>query len=534
MAEQAVLLEIGTGEESRAERAGVPTGGGGELAAKPKLKAIDRSQGLLRPVIVEELVGPDHKVRAIWDLTGQLDLSGFLQKIRSRQGQAGREAWDPRLLLSIWLYAYSEQVTSAREVERLMEYEPGLMWLAGMGEVNHHTLSDFRVEHQAGLKQLLAELLGLLSKEGFVKLELVAHDGTKIRAQAGADSLRREGTLEKKIAEARQMVEELERQRSAEPEGEHKPEARRQAARQRAAREREERLALAAEELKKIRAGKEKESERQEARVSLSEPEARVMKHGDGALAPSYNVQISTDVENNIVVGMHVTQCSSDSGSLDAAMDEVKETAGRYPQRVVTDGGFTNQASIEKMQGKEIDYYGFLPEVEALSAAAMKRAGIDPAFGPGAFTRDEANQTLQCPAGHTLKYVSTSKKESGEYRQYRIQAGECGTCEFQKRCCPRDAERGRMVSIRVTAKAEAQQFREKMKTPEARQIYKQRGAAAEFPNCWIKEKLGIRKFRLSGWAKATTEALWGVLTYDVLQWARLSWRPKLAAAQSIA
>ena len=91
-----------------------------------------------------------------------------------------------------------------------------------------------------------------------------------------------------------------------------------------------------------------------------------------------------------------------------------------------------------------------------------------------------------------------------------------------------------MVSIRVAAKAEAQRFREKMKTPEARQIYKQRGAAAEFPNCWIKEKLGIRKFRLRGWAKATTEALWGVFTYDVLQWARLSWRPKLAPAQSVA
>lgn len=529
-----MLWEMGAGEESKAERIGAPKGRGEEVAARPKLKAIDRSQGLLRPVIVDELVGPDHKVRAIWDLTGQLDLSEFLQKIRSRQGQAGREAWDPRLLLSIWLYAYSEQVTSAREVERLMEYEPGLMWLAGMGEVNHHTLSDFRAEHPAELKRLLAELLGLLSKEGFVKLELVAHDGTKIRAQAGADSFRREGTLEKRIAEARQMVEELERQRSAEPEGEHKPEARRQAARRRAAREREERLALAAEELKKIRAGKQNEPERQEARVSLSEPEARVMKHGDGALAPSYNVQISTDVENHIVVGVHVTQCSSDAGSLAPAMDEVKDMVGRYPQRVVTDGGFTNQGSIENMQEKEIDYYGFLPEAEALSAAAMKRAGIDPAFGPGAFTSQEANQTLQCPAGHTLKYVGTSKKESGEYRQYRIPAGECGTCEFQKRCCPRDPERGRMVSIRVAVKAEAQQFREKMKTAEARQIYKQRGAAAEFPNCWIKEKLGIRKFRLRGWAKATTEALWGVLTYDVLQWERLSWRPKLASAQSVA
>jgi len=487
-----------------------------------KLKVIDREQGFLRPVIVDELVGPDHKVRAIWDLTGHWDLRRFENKIRSRQGQAGRAAWDPRLLLSVWLYAYSEQVTSAREIERLMEYEPGLMWLAGLGEVNHHTLSDFRVEHAEEMKKLLSELLGILSQEGFVKLERVAHDGTKIRAHAGADSFRREGTLEKHIAKARAMVEELERQQDPEAE----PDKRRQAARKRAARERAERMELAAKELKEIQAGKDKEEEREQARVSLTEPEARVMKHGDHALAPSYNVQISTDVNKTIVVGVHLTQCSSDSGSLAASMDEVKATVGRYPGQVVVDGGFTNQASIGEMGERKIEMYGSLAEPEALSAAAMKRAGIDPAFGPAAFRVNQENQTAECPAGKTLKYVGQSKKESGTYLQYRAPAGECAKCEFQKQCCPRRPEQGRLVSIRITVDAAVAELREKMKTPEARAIYKQRGAVAEFPNCWIKEKLGIRKFRLRGLAKAATEALWGVLTYDVMQWMRLSWIPK--------
>ena len=160
---QAVLLEIP--EQPTALPLPLPMAKAVVPEAKPKLKPIDRSQGLLRQVVVDELVGPDHKVRAIWDLTGQLDLSGFHSKIRSKEGQAGSSAWDPRLLLSVWLYAYSEQVTSAREIERLMEYEPGLMWLAGLGEVNHHTLSDFRADHPEELKQLLAELLGALSQE---------------------------------------------------------------------------------------------------------------------------------------------------------------------------------------------------------------------------------------------------------------------------------------------------------------------------------------------------------------------------------
>ncbi len=224
---------------------------------KPKIKPIDREQGLLRAVIVEELVAPDHKVRAIWDLTGQMDLSRFQAKIVSKEGQAGRAAWNPRLLLSVWVYAFSEQVTSAREIEALMVYEPGLMWLSGLGEINHHTLSDFRAKHPEELKNLLAQVLGVMSQQGYVKLECVAHDGTKIRAQAGSDSFRREATLEKEIAKAQQMVEELEQ----EPETGQAENARRKGAQRRVAEERSERMKLAAEELKKIRAGKRSELE---------------------------------------------------------------------------------------------------------------------------------------------------------------------------------------------------------------------------------------------------------------------------------
>ena len=89
------------------------------------------------------------------------------------------------------------------------------------------------------------------------------------------------------------------------------------------------------------------------------------------------------------------------------------------------------------------------------------------------------------------------------------------------------------MSIRMTENVEVAAFREKMKTEAAQQIYKKRGPVAEFPNAWIKDKLGIRKFRLRGMAKAKTEALWGAFTYNVQQWIRLSWRPKLMAGVTV-
>jgi hypothetical protein len=77
-------------------------------------------------------------------------------------------------------------------------------------------------------------------------------------------------------------------------------------------------------------------------------------------------------------------------------------------------------------------------------------------------------------------------------------------------------------------------FGEKMKIPEAQGIYRERKHIAEFPNLWIKEKLGLRRFRVRGLAKATCEALWACLTYNIQQWVRLCWRPKLAAAAAAA
>jgi hypothetical protein len=71
---------------------------------------------------------------------------------------------------------------------------------------------------------------------------------------------------------------------------------------------------------------------------------------------------------------------------------------------------------------------------------------------------------------------------------------------------------------------------EKMKTPEAQAIYRQRKRIAEFPNLWIKERLGLRRFRVRGLLKATGEILWACLTYNIQQWTRLRWRLKWAAA----
>jgi transposase len=454
---------------------------------------------------------------------GKMDLSRFLEPVRTTAGCAGRAAWHPRLLVSVWVYAYSEGISSAREIERLMEWEPGLQWLGGLVAVNHHTLSDFRVEHKAALDELFAQLLAMLDQAGVVSLEQVMHDGTKIRAQAGRDSFRREKSLRERLERAREAV-----ARMGDPRAEAPARDGKQAARERAARERAERLEDVLQELTALQADKSTK-EKAAVRVSLNEPEARLMKHGDHAIVPSYNAQITTEATHKIIVGAHLSQCSSDAHSLMPALEEVAQNLGEKPNQAVVDGGFTNRENIVQCAAQEIDLVGSLPDPEERSAAAMKAQGIDPQFAPSAFRILDQGQGLECPAGCVLRPVRQSHKRGDVYQQFQAQGADCLACRYQPQCCPRHAEKGRTVSIRWQERAEVAAFRQKMGTEEYRAIYRKRSEVAEFPNAWIKEKLGLRKFRVRGLAKAASELIWGCLTYNIMQWVRLVWRPAVSA-----
>lgn len=489
------------------------------LAAK--VIPINRSQNLLVPLDVDRLIGPDHPARAIWTLTEKLDLTKFYESLVSAEGLAGRRAWDPRLLLSIWLYGYSKGENSARALSREMAYEPGLMWLSGLGEVNHDKLSEFRRNNKEALDDLFAQQLAAMEAAGWIDLEQVMHDGTKIRAQGGADSMRRKETLERHLEKAREVVKEL-----GNPEDETGSRQRR-AARERAAKQRVEVLEEAAKQMEQLQASK-KEAGKAAVRVSLTEPEARLMKQGDNAIAPCYNVQISVDAKNTVIVGMHLTQCSSDSGSLGDAMDVVVENMGRQPEQAVADGGFTNGPAIIDMAARGIDFVGSLADPSARKAAGLKANGIDTAFGSEFFKIVEDGKALECPAGKRLPYQYKTTKNGNVYDQYQASTGDCQACEHRTQCCPKSS-RGRIVNLLKSEPEAMRAFRDKMKTEAAKAAYKKRGPVAEFPNAWIKEKFGLRKFRLRGMAKAGTEALWACLTHNALQWIRFSQQAAAAA-----
>ena len=491
---------------------------GEETRPQPRLRTVDRCQMVLRPTHVEELIEADHPARAIWEIVGQQNLDGYYGAIEAVEGVAGRSAWDPRILISLWIYAYTEAVSSGREISRLCRYHPAYQWLTGLQEINHHTLSDFRVEHYQALDELFIQILGVLSYEGLITLGRVMHDGTKVKANAADKSFRREGTLQKHLEAARQQVEAM-----GDPRSEERDECVAKA-RERAVREKQQRLEAALEQLQQLQA-EARSKKRKAARVSTTDPEARIMKQSDGGFAPSYNVQISSDAKADLIVGIGVSQAANDTAELPPAIERVKANLGEAPQQVVVDGGFVNQETIVAMEAQGIDLIGPLPDHASQMVGALQRRGVAPEFFPQAFRYDAERNGYVCPAGRDLPLESQEKSAGSVRYRYRAKLADCRSCLSKGQCCPQSQKRS---LVRTEESPEVRRHGEKMVRESAREIYKQRSQIAEFPNAWIKEKFGLRQFRLRGLIKVTMEAMWAAIAYNLSQWIRLCWRPKKA------
>ena len=355
-----------------------------ESTAKRRVKkiSVDRSQTSWAVFDLESLIEEDHPARTIWKVSEQFDLSRFEEQQKSLEGEAGRPCWPAQLLVSVWVYSYTLGVASARAIGRMMKHEPGLRWLSGDQEINYHSLADFRVGHPDALQELFAQMLTLLETAGLVDLEKLLQDGTKVRAVAGRSSLHRRKTLEKRLRQARGVVRSLDRQ-AEEADGEGMDEKRR-AAKARAAQEALERAQAALERLRKLEASTAA-GEREQLRVSESEPEARNMKHPDGGWGPSYNVQVTTEARSRIIVGIGITTAANDTQELLPALEKVKENCGELPKQIIADNGYATRSNVEQTSEQNVELIAPWKEDSSREAGACARNGIEAEFAASKF-----------------------------------------------------------------------------------------------------------------------------------------------------
>ena len=419
-----------------------------------RLRKPDRSQVMMRMECADELIAQLHPVRVIWAVVQKLDVSAFCEPIKARDGVCGRDSTDPRLLISLWLYASTRGVGSARELDRLCTESRPYQWLCGGVSMNYHTLSDFRVGHAKALDELFTQVIASLVDQNLVKVSRISQDGTRVRACAGASSFRGEQRLDELLKHAKAHVEAL--SKLGDSERSLGLSARKQAAQKRAARERVERIEVAVNQLPEIKSRQKKAAEQAgngeygkklkkgQPRVSTTDPDARVMKMGDGGFRPAVNVQLAVDTDSRAIVGVDVTPVGSDKGLAEPMRQQVEQRTGQAVQEHLMDGGF--------------------------------------------LVMDEIDTAVE--QGVTL-FVPPTK--------------------------PRDPEKLDQRYVPKTSDSDAQaQWRTRMGTDQAQAIYKERASTIETVNADLKTRRGLTQFVVRGKDKVKCVALWCALAYNLL------------------
>jgi transposase/ribosomal protein L34 len=316
-----------------------------------RVKRPQRNQIQWRDAALDQMIPKDHRVRAVWAYVDSLDLKPLYRKIRAVEGNVGRDAVDPKILMALWMFAIIEGVSSARHLARLCERDLAYMWICGEVGVNYHLLSDFRTAHGEFLDELLTDTIATLMHQQIVTLETVAQDGMRVRANAGSSSFRRKKSLEECRREAAEQVKKL-KEENKDDSANDASDARRRAAAERAATERVKRVEEALKNLAELQEQKEKRKKGsgEEARCSTTDPEARNMKMADNGFRPAYNVQFVTDADSLMIVSAEVTNNGSDGGQMAPMQETVCKRYGKVPTNYTVDGGFATNEDITQVE----------------------------------------------------------------------------------------------------------------------------------------------------------------------------------------
>jgi transposase len=433
----------------------------------PRLLQPNRAQIELRASDLESLLAEDHRARLVWGYVVRQDLSALLDEIKARGSNAGRARIDPRILFALWLYAVLDGVGSGREVSRLCREHDAYRWICGGVSVNYHALNDFRADNEALTDELLTDNVAALAAAGAISLERVAQDGMRVRASAGAASFRRQASLQERLAQARELVQTLKTQADTDP---GLAARRAQAAKLRAAREREERIEQALEQLPEVAAAKRRNGGKTEdARLSTTDADARVMKMGDGGFRPAYNVQFATTCDSQVIVGMAVVNAGSDMAQLAPMVEQVEQRLGQAPEQWLVDGGFPAHEQIDAVAGKT-ELYAPVPKAKP--------------------PKEQPKPVTAVEAGPAVQKVTNAAPIS----------------EF-------DPKPGDSPAVA--------RWRARMNTDQAREIYRQRAATAECVNALARNR-GMLRMPVRGMAKVGCVVGLFVLAHNLMRTAELA------------
>ncbi len=400
-------------------------------------RAWSPEQTALLPASKRDYLGDDHLAVFLLDLVPTLDLQSILDAYPEDRGQP---PYDPRMMTVLLLYAYSQGITSSRQIERRCREDLAFMYLTADACPDHDTICAFRREHLAAFTTLFLETLRIAQEAGVLKLGRIALDGTKIRANASkhkamsyARMPERQAALQAEIQRLLEEAEALDRaedqqygrgQRGDElPAALKDPATRRQRLREAKTRvEAERKRELAAqkqahvEQIEAAQQALEAEAREQaraagqatpdaarpepKAQRNFTDPESRIMKTADG-FQQCYNAQVAVDVKTQLIVAGDVVNAPNDKQQVQPMIEQVIANGG-VPDGVIADSGYFSEANVQCLEGRDDE------PIKAYIAVARDRHGAPPSGPPrgripaGLSVADRMRRRLRTKRGRAI------------------------------------------------------------------------------------------------------------------------------------
>ena len=463
-----------------------------------KKDPVEFKQRALFATNVFDLLPSDHPCYVYEDIFEQLDTSSVEEKFSVR----GQNAFHPKLITGILIYAYSQGAFSSREIEKKCHEDIGFMFISHCNCPNFRVLSDFRKDNYEFFKECFKQSVLLAMEAGMVSLGHVSLDGSKFKANTSKHKAMSYGRLKAKEKELTEEIEDLltkaakcdkeEDEEYQDKTGYEIPEELK-IKEQRLAKIKEAKGALEKRE-QELNPGKKIDDKKQ---ISFADKEARIMGK-KGAFDYSYNGQISVDEDNQIIVGQHLSQNANDKQEVKPALEEIKETTDDLPDKMSLDNGYMSGNNLEAFEDKETDVYIATGKGEKKDHREIE--GSNRKIKKSDFSYNEDKDCFICPAGHTLEL----KTETSDGKKiYQGDKAECDICPYKARCC--SSKRGEPRTINTDDKEPLRQkMREKMEQESSKEIYKKRKKIVEPVFGQIKNS-GFRGFSLRGHEKASGE-----------------------------
>jgi len=500
--------------------------------------SVQRDQLVLFTESLDKAIPAEHTVRILDEILGQLDWSDWEAAYHDRLGQP---AIHPRILAGVLLYGLLTRVRSSRSLEEALNVRLDFRWLASDRRIDHTTLSEFRRNHPTELKDLFTRICQIAREMGFLNLQRLGYDGTRVRANNRRSGTRTVSELQQERDELAAKFESLTSQAEAEDArddeffesgGAH--------ALPRDLRSQQARLAKLDATLRTL-AQVDQEGGTVPKRVPTTDLEARLMPNKEGGFAPNYTPTATVDIDSGLIVGADVLNDINEDGQLVPSIVEVRNQFGISSTESITamaDGLNGTAANLAACVAENINLISPCEIPDAATNPALRADPTQPVspadwnrlpihtinrqdkqtqLDKNAFVYDEERDCYWCPMGQPLKKFKKTSEQNAHGRRtrfrYQAEPAACEGCPLRDRCLSNQAK------SRQISREENEKYREdharKMATQEAQDLYKLRRHPGERPFAIIKQQFGMRQFLLRGLDRIKTEWQWAVTAFNL-------------------